>query len=33
MAMQQGEISCQFLQPGGSMGLIYILQLLLSEKA
>jgi hypothetical protein len=29
---QRGEISCQFLPSGGSMGLGYVLQLLLSEK-
>jgi hypothetical protein len=28
-----GEISCQFLQPGGSMVPRYILQLLFSEKS
>ncbi len=28
MPKQLGQISCQFLSPGGSMGLGYVLQLL-----
>jgi hypothetical protein len=33
LASQSGSISCHFMPTGGSMGLGYALQLLVSEKA
>jgi hypothetical protein len=33
VTINEGDISCQFLMPGGSIGPRYVLQLLFSEKS